>query len=239
MTVISRVLGFVRDVLIAAVLGASSITDAFFVAFRVPNMFRRLFAEGAFNAAFIPLFTKTLHAEGEEAARDFAAKALSGLTVVLVTYLRSSPRSPCPGLSCCWRRALPRIPTSTISPCSWRASRCPISCSCPGWRSTRACSMRSAASLVAAFAPSLLNVVLIAVLLGIVATGTAFADPQPGSRLLGASPFQALLQVAVVGLAAAKAGHSPQARTPSMDARHEAARAPCSARADRRRAWLR
>ena len=87
MTVISRVLGFVRDVLIAAVLGASSITDAFFVAFRVPNMFRRIFAEGAFNAAFIPLFTKRLHAGGDEAARDFAAKALAGLTLVLVTFV--------------------------------------------------------------------------------------------------------------------------------------------------------
>ncbi|MGD2025840.1 MAG: lipid II flippase MurJ, partial [Methyloceanibacter sp.] len=65
MTVISRLLGFVRDILIAAVLGASAISDAFFVALRVPNMFRRIFAEGAFNAAFIPLYTKKLHEAGE------------------------------------------------------------------------------------------------------------------------------------------------------------------------------
>ena len=64
MTIMSRVLGFVRDVLIAAVLGARPIADAFFVAFRVPNLFRRLFAEGAFDAAFIPLFAKRFHGEG-------------------------------------------------------------------------------------------------------------------------------------------------------------------------------
>jgi len=77
-------LRFVRDILIAAVLGASAISDAFFVALRVPNMFRRIFAEGAFNAAFIPLYTKKLHEAGEEAAKDYAAKALAGLTAILV-----------------------------------------------------------------------------------------------------------------------------------------------------------
>ena len=71
-TILSRVLGFVRDVLIAAVLGTSYVADAFFVAFRVPNMFRRLFAEGAFDAAFIPLFAKRLHAEGPPAAQERA-----------------------------------------------------------------------------------------------------------------------------------------------------------------------
>ena len=56
-TMLSRILGFARDILIAAMLGAGPVADAFFVAFKLPNFFRRLFAEGAFNAAFIPLFT--------------------------------------------------------------------------------------------------------------------------------------------------------------------------------------
>ena len=86
MTIVSRVLGFVRDVLIAAVLGTSFVADAFFVAFRVPNMFRRLFAEGAFDAAFIPLFAKRLHGDGPDAARAFAGQALAGLTLVLVAF---------------------------------------------------------------------------------------------------------------------------------------------------------
>ncbi|MEE8123737.1 MAG: lipid II flippase MurJ, partial [Alphaproteobacteria bacterium] len=56
-TMISRLLGFVRDVLLAALLGAGPVADAFFVAFKLPNFFRRLFAEGAFNAAFVPMFS--------------------------------------------------------------------------------------------------------------------------------------------------------------------------------------
>ena len=61
--------------------------DAFFVAFRVPNLFRRLFAEGAFDAAFIPLFAKRFHGEGGEAgARAFAEQALAGLTLALVVF---------------------------------------------------------------------------------------------------------------------------------------------------------
>ena len=56
-TLISRVLGYLRDILIATFLGASIFADAFFVAYRLPNTFRRLFAEGTFNAAFIPSYT--------------------------------------------------------------------------------------------------------------------------------------------------------------------------------------
>jgi putative peptidoglycan lipid II flippase len=60
----SRILGFVRDMLIAGVLGAGPIADAFFVAQRLPNLFRRLFAEGAFGSAFVPLFAKAHENEG-------------------------------------------------------------------------------------------------------------------------------------------------------------------------------
>ncbi len=72
-TLASRVLGFVRDVFMARYIGAGPVADAFFVAFSLPNMFRRLFAEGAFNAAFVPMFTKknaTSHTEAEDFARD-------------------------------------------------------------------------------------------------------------------------------------------------------------------------
>ncbi|MDH3579766.1 MAG: murein biosynthesis integral membrane protein MurJ [Hyphomicrobiales bacterium] len=84
MTMLSRVLGFVRDMLIAWVLGTGAVADAFFVAFRFPNLFRRLFAEGAFNAAFVPLFARTLEGEGREKARAFAREALAALTAVLL-----------------------------------------------------------------------------------------------------------------------------------------------------------
>ena len=59
-TLISRVLGYIRDILIAIFLGASIYADAFFVAFRLPNTFRRLFAEGTFNAAFVPSYASEL-----------------------------------------------------------------------------------------------------------------------------------------------------------------------------------
>ncbi len=74
-TGISRILGFVRDILIAASVGAGPIADAFFVAFRLPNLFRRLFAEGAFNAAFVPLYAGKIEAEGQEAAQTFAEQS--------------------------------------------------------------------------------------------------------------------------------------------------------------------
>ncbi|MGC2397645.1 MAG: murein biosynthesis integral membrane protein MurJ, partial [Rhodomicrobium sp.] len=81
LTAVSRVFGFVRDVLLAAVMGTGWVADAFFVSFRFPNLFRALFAEGAFNSAFVPLFSKRLRAEGRESARRFAEEALAILFV--------------------------------------------------------------------------------------------------------------------------------------------------------------
>jgi putative peptidoglycan lipid II flippase len=83
-TALSRVLGFVRDMLTAAVLGAGPVADAFFVAFRLPNLFRSLFAEGAFNSAFVPLFSKNLQGEGADAARNFAEEAMAVLLTALL-----------------------------------------------------------------------------------------------------------------------------------------------------------
>lgn len=83
-TMVSRVLGFARDILIAAVLGAGPVADAFFVAFKLPNFFRRLFAEGAFNAAFVPLFAGHMSADGRGAARRFAEEVLAVAVVALL-----------------------------------------------------------------------------------------------------------------------------------------------------------
>jgi len=80
----SRILGFTRDILIAASLGASPVADAFFIAFKLPNFLRRLFAEGAFNAAFVPLFAGTLEKDGKAAAKQFAEEVLAVLLWVLL-----------------------------------------------------------------------------------------------------------------------------------------------------------
>ena len=82
-TMASRVLGFVREAMIAAFLGAGPVADAFYAAFRFPNLFRRLFAEGAFNAAFVPLFAKEIEGGGQAAARKFAEQVLSVLLLSL------------------------------------------------------------------------------------------------------------------------------------------------------------
>ena len=82
-TLISRILGYLRDILIAIFLGASIFADAFFVAFRLPNTFRRLFAEGTFNAAFIPSYTSA-KIEDKKKGKKFADDILSSLLLILI-----------------------------------------------------------------------------------------------------------------------------------------------------------
>jgi len=79
----SRVLGFVREAMIAAALGAGPVADAFYAALRFPNLFRRLFAEGAFNSAFVPIFAKEVEANGEHSAAQFAGEVFSVLALAL------------------------------------------------------------------------------------------------------------------------------------------------------------
>ena len=94
-TLASRVTGLVRDLLMAAVFGASAMTDAFNVAFRIPNLFRRLFAEGAFSQAFVPSLARTKEAEGEEATKrlvDAVATALAwALLLTCVIGVAAAP----------------------------------------------------------------------------------------------------------------------------------------------------
>jgi len=85
-TLISRILGYVRDILIAIFLGTGLFADAFFVAFRLPNTFRRLFAEGAFNAAFIPSYAGAL-AKNKIEADSFAKNVFNLLFVILLFFV--------------------------------------------------------------------------------------------------------------------------------------------------------
>ena len=82
-TFISRILGYLRDILIAIFLGASIFTDAFFVAFRIPNTFRRLFAEGTFNAAFIPSYISA-KTQSKDGRKKFADEVLKILVLILM-----------------------------------------------------------------------------------------------------------------------------------------------------------
>src|SRR5262245_3145161 len=86
-TLVSRVSGFVRDVVMAAVLGAGPMADAFFVAFRLPNHFRAIFAEGAFAAAFVPAYARTLQQAGIDAAKLFADRIAAALIAINLVLL--------------------------------------------------------------------------------------------------------------------------------------------------------
>jgi len=90
LTLVSRLFGFVRDVLLARILGAGAAADAWQLAFQLPNIFRRLFAEGAFSAAFVPLFNRRAHgpdgAEDKDAAERFASEILAIFVPVLIFF---------------------------------------------------------------------------------------------------------------------------------------------------------
>jgi putative peptidoglycan lipid II flippase len=84
MTLVSRILGFVRDTLVARIFGAGIYTDAFFVAFKIPNLLRRLFAEGAFSQAFVPVLAEYKNQRGHEATKTLVDHVASLLLLVLV-----------------------------------------------------------------------------------------------------------------------------------------------------------
>ncbi|NND89570.1 MAG: murein biosynthesis integral membrane protein MurJ [Granulosicoccus sp.] len=84
MTLLSRVMGFIRDQVLAIVFGASAMTDVFLVAFKIPNFLRRLFAEGAFATAFVPVFTEYKETRSREAMLDLAAHVSGTLAVILL-----------------------------------------------------------------------------------------------------------------------------------------------------------
>ena len=87
LTAVSRVFGFVRDILIARVLGATAMGDAWQLAFMLPNIFRRLFAEGAFSSAFVPLFNRRMREDGDiSEARQFAENVLAVLLPILILF---------------------------------------------------------------------------------------------------------------------------------------------------------
>lgn len=86
LTMVSRVAGFIRDIMAAAILGAGPANDAFVVALKLPNLFRRLFAEGAFHVSFVPMFSGIYHAEGRDKAITFAEQALAVLLAILIPF---------------------------------------------------------------------------------------------------------------------------------------------------------
>ncbi len=213
-TMASRVLGFVRDAMIAGTLGTGIAADAFLVAFRLPNLFRRLFAEGSFNSAFVPLYARALAEDGEDGARRFAEEAFAVLlvTVGVVTALAmvAAPLF-----------VLLLAPGFADTPEKFGLAA----------RLTRYCFPYLAAMsvigllagilnahrrfLAAALAPVLLNVVLIAVLVGVEVAGLG-RSPEAATALALGVAAAGFAQLAMVGLAVRRAGWAPRLRLPRV-----------------------
>jgi predicted amino acid-binding ACT domain protein len=125
-TLASRIVGFVRDVMIAAYLGTGPVAQAYIVAFTLPNMFRRFFAEGAFNTAFVPMFAKKLEAGDDP--RGFAEEAFGLAFVVLVFSVIAQFRHALAGAGC-MAAGFSRATSASIWRSPMAASAFPISCS--------------------------------------------------------------------------------------------------------------
>ncbi len=187
LTAVSRVFGFARDMLLARVLGAGLAADAWQLAFTLPNTFRRLFAEGAFSVAFVPMYTRRLHgAEGEDevarrqqAADDFASDVLVGVRLGAAGLFGAVHDLPCRASSGCWRANTRTCRASSSS----RSSSSRITFPYLGLVSLVAMlsGVLNARSRFApgAFVPVLLNLVMIA---GILTGWYCCAKPDGGRR---------------------------------------------------------
>lgn len=211
-TLASRVLGFVRDTLIAAVLGTGPVADAFFVAFRLPNLFRRLFAEGAFAAAFVPLFVRTKAERGDVAARRFAGEALAVLglavataTVAAMVFAPALVDLLAPGFADDAERRGAAIDYARL--CLPYLAAITLVALLSGLQNA------DRRFLVPALAPVLLNLVLIAALVGLLAAGRGDLV-RAGSILAFAVTVAGLAQVALLTAAVVRSGPAPTSLAP-------------------------
>lgn len=213
-TATSRVLGFVRDMFIAAALGAGPVAEAYFVAQRLPNLFRRLFAEGAFASAFIPLFAKAHQSEGIEGARGFAEEALASLaaTLLLLTVIAE--------IAMVWL-TFALAPGFAAEPDKFDLAVLLSRISFPYLALISLTSLLSGALnglgrfAAAAFAPSLLNAVLIATLIVLYASGE-IATVGAGVALTATATFGGVVQLAFLFFACKRAGLILRPRWPRI-----------------------
>ncbi len=214
-TLLSRVMGFVRDIMMAAYLGTGPVAEAFLIAFSLPNLFRRFFAEGAFNMAFVPMFSKKL--EGDEDAQRFAQDAFVGLagvltvfTVVGVIFMPALVTMMASGFLGTERFDLAVYYGRIAFPYILFIS---LSALLSGVLNA------TGRFTAAAAAPVLLNLIFVAALL--IAGTTCACDGQAGQTYLGqvlayAVPVAGVAQLSVVWIAAKRAGYTLRLGMPKM-----------------------
>lgn len=211
LTMLSRVLGFAREMVMARVLGANMIADAFLVAFRLPNTFRRFFGEGAFSAGFVPLFSQRYHGEGGlEEARRFSEEVLAVFLPVLLLFTLIG------------QIAMPAMVWLLASGYAGEPDKFDLTV----WLSRLTFPYLMLISLVslysgvlnsmhrfaaAAFAPALLNLAMLVALLFVREGGAATAQALALAVVAGG-----VIQLALVWWSARKAGISLRLRRPRM-----------------------
>ncbi len=210
-TLLSRVLGFVRDILIASFLGTGPVAEAFLIAFSLPNLFRRFFAEGAFNMAFVPMFSKKV--EGGDDPATFAQDAFVGMAFLLTVFttigiiaMPALVAAMASGFMADERFDLTVTYGRIAFPYILFIS---LSALLSGVLNA------TGRFVAAAAAPVLLNVIFIVALVGI----TLFIDPDTydiGTTLAWAVPIGGIAQMALVFVAAKRAGFPMRLRMPKL-----------------------
>mgnify|MGYP001469338586 CR=1 FL=1 len=213
-TLMSRVLGFAREMLMAAALGTGPVADVFYAAFQFPNTFRRLFAEGAFNSAFVPLFAKEIEANGVDGARRFSEEVFGVLFTVLLA------------LTIAMELAMPLIVATVVAPgFAAEPDKFELTVSLATIMFPYLICMSLAAMMsgmlnalrryfAAAVAPVFLNIILIAVLLG--AWWRGFGAVEIGYGLAWGVLAAGLVQLAIVWFAVRQAGIRIAFRRPRL-----------------------
>ncbi len=209
-TMASRVLGFARDIIIASLLGTGAVADAALVALRLPNLFRRLFGEGAFNAAFVPGFTALEVTEGRAASSRFAAEAAASLAILLLGLMALAEIFMpfvawliAPGF-----RADPAKFALVVALCRISFPYMPLICIAALISGTLNGLHRFAA---AAAAPVLFNIVTIAAMLLL-----RHRVPTEGHALAIGITISGVLQLVMLGVAAHRAGLDLTPRAPRL-----------------------
>lgn len=209
---LSRILGFVRDLLIAATLGAGPIADAFFVAFRLPNLFRRLFAEGAFSAAFAPLFAAALTKDGPDAAKRMAEEALS-IVIVGAVLLTAVAELMMPALVAILAPGFLDAPEQFRHAVEMARLTFPYLAFMTLTALVAAVLNGVGRFAAAAAAPILLNLIMITAMLGFVDFGET-----PGHVLAAGVALAGAAQLAFVAIAAKRAGYALRLPRPRLTA---------------------
>jgi putative peptidoglycan lipid II flippase len=209
LTMVSRVLGMAREAVMASVLGANRYTDIFLVAFRLPNMFRRFFGEGAFSAGFVPLFSQRLHSDGGvEEAKAFSEEVLAVFLPFLALFTLIG-QIAMPGLVWALASGLPAESEQVAVTLSRITFPYLMLISLVSLFSGVLNSMHRFTA--AAFAPALLNLMMLLALLLVPTGGMASVTALAWSVIVGG-----IVQLGLLWWSARKAGLSLKLRRPRM-----------------------